>query len=237
NYTRMTDFSILNFENYQEYWRSFTTVEDFRYLPSHKTVGCIVRLGYRSSRPFYEEEQFHDVRKQVEQLRNPTVSTVLNYRQYFKGTDPALKALADREAANVQKTISTIIFLEITCSTGFSQSGYIDFEDSLRKCRIKAQGAVNWKAIFEERKMLKPSKYDLVYYDWRTRTIFSNHNESYKVVSDPQLGLLFSHKGDHKMVPATSRRNFFSGNVRRYMIKSPLYGFMILYDHRIRKKT
>ncbi|KAH8273202.1 hypothetical protein KR018_012499 [Drosophila ironensis] len=233
----MTDFSILSFADYRDYWRSFTIIEDFRYLPSHKVVGCIAKLGYRGSRPFYDEQQFHLVRKQVEQLRNPTVSTVLNYRQYFKGTDPALQALANRESANVQQTISTIIFLEITCSTGFSQSGYIDFEDSLRKCRVKGQGAVDWKAIFEERSQLKPSQHDLVYYDWRTRKVFANDNDNYRVISDPQLGLMFNHKGDHKMVPATSRRNFFSHNVRRYMIKSPLYGFMILYDHQVRKKT
>ncbi|KAH8273125.1 hypothetical protein KR018_005929 [Drosophila ironensis] len=233
----MTDFSILNFDNYQEYWRSFTTVEDFRYLPNHKAVDSVAKLGYRDSRPFYDEQQFHLVRKQVEQIRSPTVSSVLYYRQYFKGTDPALRALADREYANVQQSISTIIFLEVSCSTGFSKSGFIDFEDSLRKCRVKAQGAVNWKAIFEERKKLRPSRYDLVFYDWRTRSICSNDNEKYTVVSNPNVGLMFNHRGDHKMVPATSRRNFFSPNVRRYMIKSPLYGFMILYDHQVRKKT
>lgn len=48
---------------------------------------------------------------------------------------------------------------------------------------------------------------------------------------------MFTHKGDHKNIPVTSKKNPFSNNVKRLMIKSPLYGYIILYDHHVRKKT
>ncbi|KAH8330258.1 hypothetical protein KR067_000531, partial [Drosophila pandora] len=234
---KMTDFSIIKFNNYQEYLHSFTTVQDFRYLPTHKTVKTLTKLGYREHRSFYEEDEFLGVKKQVEQLLNPTVSSMVYYSQYFKGTDPALVALVEREHVNVQQEISTIIFLEISGRSGFSKSGYIDYEASLRNYRFKGPNAVDWKAVFEERKMLKPQQSDIVFYDWRTRKIFSNDNDNYTVVSHPEHGLMFTHKGDHKNIPVTSKKHPFSSNVRRIMIKSPLYGYMILYDHHVRKKT
>lgn len=106
----MTDFSIAKFNNYQEYLHSFTTVEDFRYLPFHKTVITLTKLGYREHRTFYEEDEFLNVKKQVEQLLNPTVSAQIYYSQYFKGTDPALWAIAEREHGNVQQEISVKTF-------------------------------------------------------------------------------------------------------------------------------
>ncbi|XP_014766515.2 uncharacterized protein LOC6500367 isoform X2 [Drosophila ananassae] len=107
----MTDFSIIKFNNYQEYLHSFTTVQDFRYLPSHKTVKTLTKLGYREHRSFYEEDEFLGVKKQVEQLLNPTVSSMVYYSQYFKGTDPALVALVEREHVNVQQEISVDHYL------------------------------------------------------------------------------------------------------------------------------
>nr|ACS78067.1 MIP11568p [Drosophila melanogaster] len=233
----MTDFSIAKFNNYQEYLHSFTTVEDFRYLPFHKTVITLTKLGYREHRTFYEEDEFLNVKKQVEQLLNPTVSAQIYYSQYFKGTDPALWALAEREHGNVQQEILTIIFLEISGRSGFSKSGYIDFEASLRNYRFKGPNAVDWKAVFEERKLLKPQPSDIVFYDWKTRKIFANDNDNYTVVAHPEHGLMFAHKGDHKNIPVTTKKNPFSSNVRRSMIRSNLYGFIILYDHHVRKKT
>ncbi|KAH8273203.1 hypothetical protein KR018_012500, partial [Drosophila ironensis] len=234
---RMVDYNIISYPSYRAYQLSFTTVQDFRYLPNHKTVTTFSKLGFRDTRSYLEEDEFLAAQKRVQQILNPTVSSILYYRKYFKGRDPALVALADREYGNVQQAISTIIFLEISGKSGFNESGYIDFEASLRNCRLKGQYAVNWRAVFEEEKLLRPQQGDLVFYDWRTRKVFATDNDNYRVICDPQMGLMFNHKGDHKMVPVTSRKNFFSHNVRRQMIKSPLYGFMILYDHQIRKKT
>ncbi|KAH8382923.1 hypothetical protein KR009_005807, partial [Drosophila setifemur] len=233
----MTDFSIIKFDTYKEYLHSFTTAEDYRYLPCNKTVTTLTKLGYREHRSFYEEDEFLNVKKQVEQLLNPTVSAQVYYSQYFKGTDPALRALVKRENVNVIGEISTIIFLEIAGGSGFSKSGYIDFEASLRNYRFKGPNSVDWKAVFEEKKLLRPQPTDIVFYDWRTRKIFANDNDNYTVVAHPEFGLLFTHKGDHKNIPVTNKKNLFSANVKRTMIKSDLYGFMILYDHHVRKKT
>ncbi|XP_017084388.2 cilia- and flagella-associated protein 299 [Drosophila eugracilis] len=233
----MADFSIAKFSNYQEYLQSFTTVEDYRYLPFHKTVVTLTKLGYREHRTFYMEDEFLSMKKQVEQLLNPTVSAQIYYSQYFKGTDPALRALVERETYNVQQEISTIIFLETSGRSGFAKSGYIDFEASLRNCRFKGPNAVDWRAVFEEKKMLKPQPSDIVFYDWKSRKIFSNDNDNYTVVAHPEYGLMFAHKGDHKNIPVTTKKNPFSSNVKRSMIRSNLYGFIILYDHYVRKKT
>ncbi|KAH8292984.1 hypothetical protein KR054_002892 [Drosophila jambulina] len=236
-HTNMTDFSVANFKDYQEYVRSFTTVQDYRYLPCHKIITTLAKLGYREHRTFYEEDEFHNAKKQVEQLLNPTVSAIIYYSQYFQGTDPALRALAQREHLNVQQEISTIIFLEISGRSGFAKSGYIDFESSLRNYRFKGPNAVDWKAVFEEKKLLRPQQTDIVFYDWRTRRIFANDNDNYTVVAHAEYGVMFTHKGDHKNLPMTTKKNPFSANVRRTQIKSDLYGFMILYDHHVRKKT
>ncbi|KAH8247636.1 hypothetical protein KR038_007358, partial [Drosophila bunnanda] len=236
-HTDMTDFSVANFRDYPEYVRSFTIIEDFRYLPCHKAVTTLARLGYREHRTFYEEDEFHNAKKQVEQLLNPTVSAIVEYSLYFKGTDQALRALAQREHLNIQQEISTIIFLEISGKSGFAKSGYIDFEASLRNFRFKGPNSVDWKDIFEERKLLRPQQTDIVFYDWRTRRIFTNDNDNYTVVAHAEYGLMFTHKGDHKNIPVTTKKNPFSANVTRFQIKSDLYGFMILYDHHVRKKT
>ncbi|KAH8243661.1 hypothetical protein KR032_009170, partial [Drosophila birchii] len=235
--TNMTDFSVANFKDYEEYVRSFTVIEDYRYLPCHKIVKTLAKLGYREHRSFYEEDEFYSAKKQVEQLLNPTVSAIVDYSQYFKGTDPALRALAQRERLNTQQEISTIIFLEISGKSGFAKSGYIDFEASLHNYRFKGPNAVDWKAVFEERKLLRPQQTDLVYYDWRTRKIFTNNNDNYTVVAHAEYGVMFIHKGDHKNIPMTTKKSPFNANVQRSQIKSDLYGFMILYDHHVRKKT
>ncbi|XP_022211558.1 cilia- and flagella-associated protein 299 [Drosophila obscura] len=233
----MTDFSVVKFNNYEDYLRSFAIVQDYRYLPCHKTVRTVTKLGYRDNGNVYNEEQFLIAKEQVESLLRPSVVLHAFYSHYLKGEDPALVALAEREAPNVQQQISTIIFLEIHQKSGFAISGYIDFEASLRNFRLDGPNAVNWRAIFQEKKLLRPQPSDIVFYDWRSRKIFANDNDNYTTVAHPEHGLLFIHKGDHKFIPVTNKRNPFSGNVRRTMIKSNLYGYMTFYDHTVRKKT
>ncbi|XP_017145501.1 cilia- and flagella-associated protein 299 [Drosophila miranda] len=233
----MTDFNVVKYHNYEDYLRSFAIVQDYRYLPCHRTVRTVTKLGYRDNGNVYNEEQFLMARKQVEALLHPSVVLHAYYSPYLKGDDAALVALAEREAPNVQQEISTIIFLEVHQKSGFAISGYIDFESSLRNFRLDGPNAVNWPAIFQARKLLRPQPSDVVFYDWRSRKIFANDNDNYTTVAHAEHGLLFIHKGDHKLIPVTNRRTPFYSNVKRTMIKSELYGFMILYDHTVRKKT
>ncbi|KRF78031.1 uncharacterized protein Dvir_GJ17871, isoform B [Drosophila virilis] len=155
---------------------------------------------------------------------------------YLKGKDPALVALAEREERNMQKKLSTIIFIQMRQCSGFDTSGYIDYADSLRACSLHMLGATNWRLVFEERILLQPNRTHLSFYDWHSGTVHFNHSDNYEVMRFG-TSLTFKHKGDHKIIPVTMVDSPHKDNVKRTFIRSPLYGCIILYDHIVRKPS
>ncbi|KAH8377836.1 hypothetical protein KR093_007329, partial [Drosophila rubida] len=231
-----SDFNLMKFDTYSDYLKSFTRIEEYRYLGSLKIIRSVVKLGYCSNANIYEEDEFHSIKKHLHELINPKAITSKLFSKYLVGDDPALVALAQREEPNVQKKLSTIIFLQIRQRNGFDISGYIDFADSLRACTVEAFGATNWKAVFEGRIFLRPNRNHLSFYDWHTGSVSFNNSDNYETMHYGTT-LMFKHYGDHKIVPVTIQDSPFRDNVRRTQISSPLYESMVLYDHIVRKAS
>ncbi|XP_064553797.1 cilia- and flagella-associated protein 299-like [Drosophila montana] len=230
------DLSVLKFDTYEQYLGSFTRIEEYRYLGSKRLVRAVVKLGYRTNATIYDEEEFYVKKKKILEAINPKSIITTLFSCYLKGKDPALVALAEREARNMQKKLSTIIFLQIRQSSGFDISGYIDYADSLRACSLHMLGAANWRAIFEGRTLLRPNRTHLSFYDWHSGNVSFNHSDNYEVMP---LGssLTFKHKGDHKIISVTVVDSPHKDNMKRTFIQSPLYGWVVLYDHVVRKPS
>ncbi|KAM8714713.1 hypothetical protein ACLKA7_001123 [Drosophila subpalustris] len=228
------DFNLLTFDSYSDYLKSFTKTEEYRYLGGMKVIKTFVKLGYRTNATIYDEAEFHKIRKRLLELINPKSTRSQLFSRYLVGDDPALVAFAEREERNVQKKLSTIIFLQIRRRNGFDISGYIDYADSLQKCTTRSLGATNWKAVFEGRILLKPNRNHLSFYDWHSGIVCFNNSNNYEVVNYG-ASLCFKHIGDHKIVPVTTADSSFKDNVKRQLIQSPMYGCVAIYDHIVRK--
>lgn len=100
------DLSLLNFTSYSEYLNSFIKTEDYLYLGSKSSVRRFVKLGYRSTAKVCEESEFDKIRSQLATILNPRITYDVLYGRYFKGTDPALKALMEREEPNLMLKLS-----------------------------------------------------------------------------------------------------------------------------------
>ncbi|KAH8274005.1 hypothetical protein KR044_007712 [Drosophila immigrans] len=231
-----SDFNLLKFKSYNDYLQSFTKIDEYRYLSSIKVIRSFVKLGYSTNATVYEENEFYKIKKRLHDLVNPKAITSKLFSQYLVGDDPALVALAQREERNVQKKLSTIIFLQIRQRNGFDISGYIDFADSLRNCAIHAFGATNWRAIFEGRILLRPNRTHLSFYDWHTGTICFNNSDNFETMHYGTT-LMFKHYGDHKIIPVTILDSPYKENVKRTLINSALYDSVVLYDHVVRKAS
>ncbi|EDW12423.1 cilia- and flagella-associated protein 299 [Drosophila mojavensis] len=230
------DFNVLKFNTYEEYLRSFTRMDEYRYLSSKRMINSLIKLGYRTNTTIYEEAEFYELQKNLLLLLNPKKATTTLFSSHLKSTDPALVALATREEPNMQKKLSTIILLQLRQRSGFDISGYIDYEDSLSACAQHKLGALDWKGIFEGRILLRPNQDHLSFYDWHSGKISINHSGNYDIVHYG-TSLMFKHKGDHRFVPVTVVDNMYKDNVKRSLYISPIYGCVILYDHVVRKAT
>lgn len=120
--------------------------------------------------------------------------------------------------------------------SGFEISGYIDYESSLRRAATKSKNATDWQGIFEERVMLKPRPHHLSYYDWHKGHVCYNNSDNYMVLHDVEYGLIFMHRGDHKKVCVDISKDLYSKNCTRAMHFSEKYGYVVFYDHVVRKK-
>ncbi|XP_034473424.1 cilia- and flagella-associated protein 299-like [Drosophila innubila] len=230
------DFNLLKFDSYSDYLKSFTKVDEYRYLGSMKVINSFVKLGYRTSATIYDEDDFHKIRKRLLELINPKSIRSQLFSRHLVGDDPALVAFADREERNVQKKLASIIFLQIRRRNGFDISGYIDYADSLQKCTTRSLGATNWKAVFEGRILLRPNRNHLSFYDWHTGAVSFNNSNNFEIVNYGS-SLMFKHIGDHKIIPVTTADSLFKDNVKRTFIQSPMYGCVAIYDHIVRKAS
>lgn len=79
------------------------------------------------------------------------------------------------------KKTQTIIYLRHHTKTGYEISGYIDFEESMRKARFQLEGATNWYDIFTYNKRIWPTPLDLGYYHWRSGSSVVNNTDNFKV--------------------------------------------------------
>ncbi|XP_017872700.1 PREDICTED: uncharacterized protein C4orf22 homolog isoform X1 [Drosophila arizonae] len=230
------DYRLLNFNTYDEYLHSNTKSDVKKYLRSAKIIKQVIKLGYHTNATIYEEDEFYEIKKNLLDQINPVSHHFVLFSSYRTSSDPALCALAEREASNMQKKLSTIIFVQLRQRTGFDISGYIDYEDSLRLNSLQMIGCTNWQAIFEGRILLRPKHTDLSFYDWHSGSVYFNNTSNYDVMH-MGISLLFKYKGDLKFIPVSVADGPFKENVKRTAILSPLYGMVVLYDHIVRKAT
>lgn len=229
------DFGLLKFATYEEYLDSYVTPEDLRYLRSVKYARLIAKLGYNSTSEMLSQDDFEARRKFAKELLNPSKKPHEMYSQHHID-DPVINELAARERANRVGILSTIIFLRHTAKTGFEVSGYIDFEWSLRRCRSKEEGSIDWEAVFKGKKHLWPTVRDLGYFNWKTGVSYSNDTTNYKIIADPTIGLLFRNMHDRKNINPDPRLRVPGENTTRIVVTgSNRYEQCVLFDHVSRK--
>ncbi|KAL7740462.1 hypothetical protein ACLKA6_006994 [Drosophila palustris] len=227
------DFTLLKYNTYAEYLRSFQSVKDKRYINDEDTINSLVKLGYTNTGRIYEEDEFKKCKDLTWELINPKIKLCLMSGHLVKGDDPALLALAERERPNLLKKLSTIIFLVVRLPSGFDVSSYKDFEHSLRLFDMNTRGATNWKGVFEGTHKLLPKPSDLSFFDTQKKYVTYNDSDNYHTLSIGH-SLLFLHKGDHKMIVPELKPSIQT-TANRTMFLSPVLGTIILYDHVVRK--
>lgn len=195
----LSDDEIWQLKTYEKYLSSLLKAEDFFYLESNFFSEFVAELGYHSVCKPYSRQQFLDRLDAIEEIRHPTFLAHKMFSYGLNLEDPLLRELAARERPNRVGSISTIIFIRLKKPTGAEVSGYIDYEQSLRKAKTRQRGANDWFNIFRRNKLLLPRKIDLGYYDW-FKTSVVNKTDNYKPLCDPDLGLVFLNRKDRKVI-------------------------------------
>ncbi|KAH8249300.1 hypothetical protein KR032_008386, partial [Drosophila birchii] len=236
---KSVDFSVLEFDNYNDYILSFGTVQDNRYLANRDTTKIIVQLGYRTTKiPYTHEEYLKRVEIAQEAIR-PKTNLIGLFSDGLAptNTDPVLLGFKAREMFNRNKIISTIVFTSYVNNDGSEISGYIDLDQSWRNCILETMRHTDWRGVFAGRCRLKPMSHNLSYANPRYNMVKYTDSDNFLVVHHHHFGLMFMHRGDHKMITVGGQVNMYTGNAKRSMVYSPKYGYVVFYDHVVRKKV
>lgn len=147
--TSGVDLGLLPFNNYDEYIRSFTNLDDYRYFPDMKSLKHFLKIGYRSTSKIYGVDEFLKMKVKIADFLNPKISSRVLYGSYIKGDDAALLALAEREEPNLNKKLSVIGYIN------FSLSGmtYIYICRQSYSCRCVCVADSIYRAISITRKV------------------------------------------------------------------------------------
>lgn len=86
---------------------------------------------------------------------------------------------------------------------------------------------------FPRRLLPRPS--DLSYCVWDTNFCCFNDSAYFQVIPDQQLGLLFKHKRDRKVINVDPQADP-GDNSKRHEIETNEYVQFVIYDHMSRKK-
>ncbi|XP_017047507.1 cilia- and flagella-associated protein 299 [Drosophila ficusphila] len=232
--------SLIHFNDYKDYVDSFITLKDIRYVGSRQVQRKLIQnaCGKNCLGNILTKEQFLQRReKELSQLRPRAIGGSQLYGDFFTGNDEVLRQIAIREERLLQKQISTVIYLVMRSKKGLEISSFIDLEQSLREARFEnSLNFLDWKGIFEGREKLLPSKEHLSFYDWYQNKVSYNNSENIRVRNETAHSLLLKHIGDHKMfcVNATCDCEY-TKNVSRETYFSPTYGYVIFFDHIIRR--
>lgn len=227
---------LLQLANYEEYIDTYLLSDDIRYIRNIMYARMLVELGYRSMREIYSQQKFEINKKAAYEIMFPSIKTPIIYSDMCTSYDPVLVELKIRERANFQRVIASIIFISKRLKSGFDVSGYIDYQQSLKKCNLMIEDYLDWAAIFDEKQTVTPQPSDLSFYNWRSSQVIQNDSENFAVINDPSFGLLFMHKGDRKFICVDPMQTRFQMNAKRTMVHSEKYGHVIFYDHIIRRK-
>uniref|UniRef100_A0A336KQS2 Cilia- and flagella-associated protein 299 n=1 Tax=Culicoides sonorensis TaxID=179676 RepID=A0A336KQS2_CULSO len=230
------DIRLLEFESYSNYLESFVTADDLRYLPSAKYARFVAELGYHSKTKILSKDEFERKKALVKEMLNPLRNQQILFSKEIEISDPVLQELAKCEKLNLDKELSTIIYLRHKTKKGVEISGYIDFEWSLKNARNRKENCIDWEAVFKGNKHLWPTVNDLGFYNWKTGISVSNNSDNYKFLCDPVRGLIFINQHDGEEIsPDPTLPSPGTNTTRTLILDSPNYSHCVLYDHVLKK--
>ncbi|KAG7307100.1 hypothetical protein JYU34_007237 [Plutella xylostella] len=222
------DRRLLAYKTYEDYLDSLIDVADLRNLRSLESARTIAALGYRTHGDTLTERQFYKRRAVIHEVVYPTVKAYILVSEGANLQDPFKRELAVRETANRIGIVQTIIFVRNLTRAGFEISGYVDFAHRLL--------TKDWRPFFHEDALLWPRSSDLGYHHWRHGTVRSNISRNYKPLMDPDKGLLFQNRHDHKIICPDPLQEPGTNTIK-LRVYSDRYTQVELYDHIVRKKS
>ncbi|XP_072352341.1 cilia- and flagella-associated protein 299 [Scyliorhinus torazame] len=223
------DNIVNEFETYESFLDSQITSLDLYYLEDEELARQLVELGYRGSGEVLKREEFEMRKTAAELVRLAKKSQKKVLASAGKDLkDNFLIALAEREEANRNGKMTSIIFIRDYNSHGQEISGYIDYSH-----RLKTE---QFEGYFGGKKKLMPRSTDLSFYNWDTQTCTCNSSPYYQVITENASGLLFKSKRDRKTVHVDPKVSP-GDNTTRSLIETSLYVQVVIYDHITRRKS
>ncbi|KAH8263079.1 hypothetical protein KR044_004085, partial [Drosophila immigrans] len=237
--SKQVDLSVIHFATYEDYLDSFNTIEDIRYLGDAHVARCIAKLGYRSTKVPYNEEEFKERHDVATQELQPKIMGLQFFSIFMSPncTDPVLLQFKQRESPIFSKRLSTIVFVTSIQGDGSEISGYLDLESSWQNAMRRTHKHTNWQGIFEGKAKLIPKPGQLSFRNLRYNLVQYQDSDNFRVLHDHRYGMLFMHRGDHKVIPVCGRRTPFSNHVKRSQVYSSKFGTVVFYDHYVRRKV
>lgn len=226
------DSTVTEFASYEEYLDSQITPIDLYYLEDKELARQLVELGYRGTGEPLKREEFEARKKAAESFRlsKRMATKVLASHDKDFTDSPFLQSLADREEANRNGKMTSIIFIRALNSKRQEVSGYIDYAH-----RLKTE---NFDPYFSGTKPLLPRPSDLSFYNWETQTCTSNATPNFQVVADNENGLLFKNKRDRKIINVDPKDTKSGDNTTRTLVTADGKVIIqcVIYDHLTRRK-
>ncbi|KNE66909.1 hypothetical protein AMAG_11383 [Allomyces macrogynus ATCC 38327] len=224
------DNIINEFATYEEYLDSQISAVDLFYLEDRDLARQLVELGYRGSGEPLKRDEFDARKKAAESFRLAKRWQAKLLASHGKDVahSPFLTALADREEANRNGKMTTIIFLRLRNARGQEISGYIDYAH-----RLKSEA---FDAYFAGTKTMVPRRRTLSFFNWEDAAVHEQQHAQLASDCRHETGLLFKNKRDRKVVNVDPKADA-GDNTERREVQSREYIQVVLYDHLTRRKT
>ncbi|XP_041768149.1 cilia- and flagella-associated protein 299-like [Anopheles merus] len=220
------DLHLLEFASYDDYLNSLIDGKSLQYFGNRENLISLYRTGYRA----LTKEAFDAQRTFLEVTKDPNTL----FSRHIAPKDRFLQEIAKRERPNRLGLLSTIIYMRYV-KKATEISGYIDYEEALRRVHQDQQYSNDWRAIFAEEKVLYPTPADLLYYNAKTGRSTRNNTRNYQILCDPARGIIFRNMYDRKDIYPDPVARSYGTNTSRIELASDLYEQVVLYDHVVRK--
>lgn len=231
------------FDSYEAYLDSFINKTDLEFLDSIDVARQLVELGINVKTQVLSRDEFNQKKEQLQQLKRQRLAEkkiVVVYKEVnnneFMNADPFLRAIAEREEAIRNDMMATIVFMRLTIrnskNTIVEVSGYIDLSDRLNN--------ENFVPYYEGKKLLRPKKTDLSFFNWNTGACVFNDSRMFKNEPDVEKKSLgFKNKRDRRVIWVDNIQETDGQSVKRIEVRSvnPVYKQIIFFDQLLNIKT
>uniref|UniRef100_T1J7Q3 Cilia- and flagella-associated protein 299 n=1 Tax=Strigamia maritima TaxID=126957 RepID=T1J7Q3_STRMM len=221
--------AIAAHSTYDEYLSSQVTPLDLSYLEDEDIARQLVELGYRGAGDIVKREDFES-RKKFANLTRDSIraqkKSLFSVGKVF--TDPFLLCLAEREEANRNGKLCTVIFIRDKNSKNQEISGYIDYAHRLAN--------EDFEQYFTQKKKILPRPSDLSYFNWESQIVYGKSSPNYEIVSTDVTSLFFRNRLDRKILDVDPRSASPGDSSVRTVMTSSNYIQLALYDHITRRR-